>query len=226
MTPEPLMMEEVEMADDIHNAELRGKTQQLLHGALRHVRAAALAATLIPLGSVAATQAVAQNCGSGGCAEVAMVPSPCDFVTSGGFVVTDGSAMANFGAHGGCKKGAFWGHVNYVDQSTDFHVDSTRITGYLTSSNDPTIRDICGVADTNTGAAPVLFRVRLVDNGEPGSSDVFGIRLSTGYHVSTRSLGAGFAGGGNVDLHDPNPSTTAPNPTPDELTMCGGVAAP
>src|SRR2546428_5423482 len=43
------------------------------------------------------------------------VPAPCDFITSGGFVFKDDGSRANFGAHGGCKHGAFWGHVNYVD---------------------------------------------------------------------------------------------------------------
>lgn len=214
------------MAQSVRNAELRAKTQRLLHGALRNVRAAALAAALVPLGSVAVSSAVAQDCGSGG--SCASVPAPCDFVTSGGFVVADSLAMANFGAHGGCKKGAFWGHVNYVDHATDYHVNSTKITGYLTPFPGSKIRDICGVAETNGDGdeSPVLFRLRLTDEGEPGSSDVFGIRLSNGYHVSTRLLGAGFAGGGNVELHNPNPSTVAPDPVPDELTMCGGVDAP
>src|SRR2546428_9315715 len=44
------------------------------------------------------------------------VPVPCDFITGGGFVFRDiDFARANFGAHGGCKNGGFWGHVNYVD---------------------------------------------------------------------------------------------------------------
>ncbi len=43
------------------------KTQQLLHGPLKHVRAAALAAALLPLASVAAAPAAAQEpCQSGG----------------------------------------------------------------------------------------------------------------------------------------------------------------
>jgi hypothetical protein len=51
-------------------ATLRGKTQQLLQGALRHVRVAALAATLVPLGAVTVSPALAQDCGSGGCPPV------------------------------------------------------------------------------------------------------------------------------------------------------------
>src|SRR5271167_2465659 len=59
------------MSQDIRPTELREKTQQLLHGSLKHVRVAALAAVLVPLASVAAVSpAMAQSglCGSGGCA--------------------------------------------------------------------------------------------------------------------------------------------------------------
>ena len=45
----------------------------------------------------------------------AQPPPPCDFVSSGGFIITQQGAEGNFGADGGCKNGAFWGHVNYVD---------------------------------------------------------------------------------------------------------------
>lgn len=154
------------------------------------------------------------------------VPLPCDFITSGGFVFTDSAAEANFGAHGGCKHGAFWGHVNYVDHGTGLHVDSTQITGYLVDPGIPNARDICGIANTNGPEGTVRFRVRLVDNGEPGRDDMFGIRLSNGYLVTTRSLGGDGPGGGNVQLHAPNPSTTGPFPAPDEFTMCGELTSP
>src|ERR1700681_1042187 len=121
-------------------AELQKKSQQLLQGSLKHVRAAALAAALVPLASVAVSHAVVSGQGSGG---TGAVPSPCDFVTSGGFVLTDAAKEANFGAHGGCKHDGFWGHLNYVDHGTGYHVDSIQITGYLTSSNgSTTTRDI------------------------------------------------------------------------------------
>ena len=84
------------------------------------------------------------------------------------------------------------------------------------------------MATTNnpSDGQPVLFRIRLVDNGEPGTADQFGIRLSTGYSVTTRLLNAGSHGGGNIQLHDPNPSTTGPNPSPTEQMMYAGVAEP
>ena len=152
------------------------------------------------------------------------VPSPCDFVTSGGFVFEDLGGRDNFGAHGGCKQSGpdapFWGHVNYVDHdgfiapgqflpTTPYHLNSTQITGYLCDPAFPNARDVCGVARTNAGET-VRFRVRLVDNGEGANAackDEFGIRLDNGYHVSTRPLANGGPGGGNVQLHKPNPST-------------------
>ena len=208
------------MSQDVCHTELREKTRQLLQGPLKHIRAAALAAARVPLVAVTVSQAVAQECPSGGCPPPA-VPSPCDFVTSGGFVATDFSAMANFGAHGGCKRGAFWGHVNYVDHGTGDHVDSTQITGYLTDpAGPPNNRDICGWARVNGAGPLVRFRVRLIDNGDFGTSDQFGIRLDTGYFVTTRNLGVGGPGGGNVELHSPNPSTTAPDFPPTDAA-CG-----
>jgi hypothetical protein len=155
------------------------------------------------------------------------VPSPCDFITSGGFVLTDAGKMANFGAHGGCKLDGFWGHINYVDHTNEYHVDSIQITGYLTvPSVGPNARDICGLATTNNPGdpQPVMFRVRLVDNGQPGIASQFGIVLSNGYHVSTRLLNNGMGGGGDVQLHKDNPSTTPPNPLPIESSMCGILA--
>lgn len=212
------------MSQEDRQVEVREKTQQLLRGSLKHVRAAALAVALVPLASVAVGPALAQDGGSAG---VASVPSPCDFVTSGGFVIKDNGKEANFGSHGGCKHDGFWGHLNYVDHATGYHVDSLEITGYLTEDPLSHTRDICGTATTNAAETqPVHFRVRLIDNGEPGVADLFGIRLSNGYVVETRLLGRGLQGGGNIQLHEPNPSTSGPDPSPNEDTMCNGVAAP
>src|SRR5437867_1810747 len=54
------------MSQEFSRNDLRGQTQQLLDGPLKHIKAAALAAALLPLASVAATPASAQTCGSGG----------------------------------------------------------------------------------------------------------------------------------------------------------------
>jgi hypothetical protein len=159
------------------------------------------------------------------------VPTPCDFITGGGFVFTDLGERANFGAHGGCKHGGFWGHVNYVDHGgfmgvTPYHVSSIEITGYLMGDfGSPTGREICGWARTNADET-VRFRVRMEDNGEPGRNDRFGIRLENGYLVTTRFLADGGPGGGNIQLHKGNNSNTGPDPQPTEAAMCGGLESP
>ncbi len=180
--------------------------------------AVALLAALVVVASIGGARIAAQE------PEPLLVPSPCDFATSGGFVISDALKKASFGAHGGCKHGEFWGHVNFVDHATGLHVNSIEITGYVQPGDDPSARDICGIATTNRSPDPVYFRVRLIDKGEPGTADKFGIRLSDGYVVLTRNLSSG-KGGGNVQLHDPNASTTPPGEmSADE--MCHGVEPP
>jgi len=55
------------MLQNVNETELKGQTKQLLDGPLKHIRAAALAAALVPLASVFAAPAAAQDCSSGGC---------------------------------------------------------------------------------------------------------------------------------------------------------------
>jgi hypothetical protein len=55
------------MSQEVGQIELREKAQQLMDGPLKHIRVAALAAALMPLASVVATPASAQNlCASAG----------------------------------------------------------------------------------------------------------------------------------------------------------------
>jgi hypothetical protein len=160
----------------------------------------------------------------------AQPPPRCDSASGGGFVLTNSDAQANFGAHGGCKDGAFWGHVNFVDsggyvETTPYHVRSVEITGYV--EIEPNVRDICGIALTNADEVqPVYFRVRMVGDGENGRPEAFGIRLSNGYHMTMRPLGDGSPGGGNIRIHRWNPSNMGPDPIPEEEIMCAGVSAP
>jgi len=162
-----------------------------------------------------------------------IVPSPCDFTTGGGFVITDSGNHANFGLVGGCKNGGFYGHVNFVDHDTSgmfagLHVSSDTIDAYLEPAVGSRVRDICGTADTNLFGT-VKFRARTEDNADPnpgGSGvDKFGVKITgvsppyTGVSavvVSTRLLA-----GGDIELHKPNPSNTGPSTPPDEITACG-----
>jgi hypothetical protein len=167
-------------------------------------------------------------------ADAHIVPSPCDFTTGGGFVITDNGNHANFGLVGGCKNGGFYGHVNFEDHDTapsffaELHVSSTSIDGYFEPFAGSNVRDICGTANTNLFGT-VKFRARTEDNNDPnpgGSGvDEFGLKLTgvsppyTGRSavvVSTRVLA-----GGDIELHKPNPSNTGPSRPPDEISACG-----
>jgi len=167
-----------------------------------------------------------------GTANAHFVPAPCDFITGGGWVLNDSAGFVNFGSHGGCKNGKFWGHVNVLDHSYNppGHLKSTEITGYLMDPEFPNARDICGFGEVtvNGSTFTTRFRVRMEDNGEPGGSDRFGLRLGNGYLVTTRELGppGPTGGGGNIQLHKENKSTKGPTPAPTEFEMCGGLMWP
>lgn len=156
------------------------------------------------------------------------VPDPCDFATSGGFVVNPATGKkANFGVHGGCKNGDFWGHLNFVDHANGYHVNSVEVTAYLAPLGVTSpVRDVCGIAQTNNPADPefIYFRARLVDNGEPGGLDQFALKLggtTVPYEVPLLTLGTARPGG-NVQLHSPNPSTVV-LPAVDETAACGSL---
>ena len=158
---------------------------------------------------------------------------PCDFLTGGGWIVYNGN-KANFGVGGGCKHGSpTWGHLEYIDHGTGLNVHWTSITGYFflddgtgtdSRTGQPTgTRGICGTARTNL-YGDVYFAVRAKDAGEPGVNDQFDIRLTNSddtvvYYDTTSQctfhyLGSyapcapGDGGGGNIQLHKPNPSTS------------------
>jgi len=151
---------------------------------------------------------------------------PCDFLTGGGFIFYNGN-KATFGVGGGCKDGApTWGHLEYQDHGIGLNVHWTSITAYREiDSQDGKqplgTRQVCGTARTNL-YGDVDFVVQARDAGEPGTSDQFDIRLRKlgviVYDTTTQcfphSLGStapcapGTNGGGNIQLHKPNPSTT------------------
>ena len=146
----------------------------------------------------------------------------CDFLTGGGFIIRDTGANANFGVGGGCKHGSpTWGHLEYIDHGNGLNVHWTSITAYIEvdSSTDNKGRPIgarliCGTARTNF-FGDVDWVVEARDRGEPGRDDEFIIRLSqSGIIVYTtegdsdHTLGGSGPGGGNIQLHKPNPSTT------------------
>jgi hypothetical protein len=120
-----------------------------------------------------------------------------DFVTGGGWITgTPSGSKGTFGVAGGLKNGQFWGHLTYLDRGASLKVKGTAVTAYAGDSKS-TARHIEGTAEIN--GQPGTYQVDLSDNGEPGRSDTFNLRLSNGYRAS------GNLGGGNIQLHQPRP---------------------
>src|SRR5437667_2934292 len=169
---------------------------------------------------------------AGSVADAEVTPPPpqqqgCDFMTGGGWIIHSG-AKGTFGVGGGCKHGSgvttpeYWGHLEYQDHGTGLNVHWTSITGYFevdsnTDSRGKPIgaRRICGTARTNL-YGDVDWFVIARDTGEPGVDDEFTIRLTplgggiplyTTEGDSDHTLGGSGPGGGNIQLHNPNPST-------------------
>ena len=157
---------------------------------------------------------------------------PCDFLTGGGYIFTTASnthplSKNNFAIGGGCKHGSpTWGHLEYHDHATGLNVHWIEITAYKMegedTGTDPKTKQpigtrlVCGTARTNNADwGNVDFVVRARDAGEPGVDDEFDIRLAkdgrivytTEYDPGPHKLGGGDGGGGNIQLHKPNPST-------------------
>jgi hypothetical protein len=177
------------------------------------------AASIIATATLALAPLVGSIAGPVPVRAAAMQPNVegCDFATSGGFVVA-GSTKKNFGVHGGCKNGDFWGHLNFLDHANGYHVQSVAITGYVTNAGGAAnARDVCGFAQTNNPNDPetVAFVARLVDAGEPGSADRFGLKIGYApeglppvilFELPVTNLGTARPGG-NVQLHRANAST-------------------
>ncbi len=141
----------------------------------------------------------------------------CDVMTGGGFIINKG-AQANFGVAGGCKDGTpTFGHLEYIDHGAGLNVHWMSITAYFPDEFDAKARYICGTAGTNL-YGNVDFIVRARDTAEPGTNDVFDIRLTQGGGIvySTEfsdfhhKLNGGNGGGGNIQLQKPTTGDFSP----------------
>jgi hypothetical protein len=119
-------------------------------------------------------------------------PPPPPPPGGGGCKVTGGGSIQGGGRFSLNPHQNLHGKVKYDDgAAADFR--STRLTEVTCNpaSHSATVEG----EGVNNGHA-VTFTVEVIDNGEPGSSDVFGISLSDGY---TRS---GTLSNGNIQVHE------------------------
>ena len=115
-------------------------------------------------------------------------------VTYGGRITTADGDKATFG--GNAKGTGPTGQEEFRAHgpTADFNLHSIDVQAVL-CSEDGLSASIFGTA-TIDGAGSVDYRIDVTDNGEPGSSDTYEIRLSNGYDSGLQTLV-----GGNVQIH-------------------------
>ncbi|MDQ3666777.1 MAG: PKD domain-containing protein, partial [Acidobacteriota bacterium] len=113
-------------------------------------------------------------------------------VTGGGWIPVPGG-HGNFGFNV-TKKGnsGFSGHLTYHDKTGATKVQSEGITSLIVTGNSARFQGPCTV----NKASGFTCTVDVTDNGEPGSSDFFQIRVTNGYDKG------GTLGGGNIKIHN------------------------
>jgi hypothetical protein len=114
-------------------------------------------------------------------------------VTYGGRITADNGDKATFGGNAQVPPK---GQEQYQDHgpAADLNVHSIVVQA-VTCSSDGTQASIFGQATIN-GSGTFDFRIDLEDLGEPGTSDTYRIRLSSGYDSGEQVLE-----GGNVQIH-------------------------
>ena len=118
-------------------------------------------------------------------------------VTTGGSITTQGATRATFGGNVQVS-GTPRGRVTYTDHRFANALDVKSIEILAVSCDSAASRArIFGEAEVN-GRGTVVFRIDVRDNGEPGGSDTYRMRVNdaAGYDSGTQQLD-----GGNIELH-------------------------
>lgn len=121
-------------------------------------------------------------------------------ITTGGWIITDDGDRANFGGNAKVSGDGSTvdGQEEYQDHgpADSMNVKSIEIIATTCGTDTaPETASIFGRA-TIDGSGDYIFRIDVTDGGNGGSSDTYGITLSTGYVSGQHQLG-----GGNVNIH-------------------------
>ncbi len=182
------------MSQEVRSAELREKSQKLVDGPLKHIRAAALAAALVPLASVMATPASAQT--------------GCDQAGSGGFTAICGTVFNDLN-HDGIQQSGEPGlsgvEVFLTDTTGTFPVFTgpdgsftsesfssgeqvtvgvTPPTGFQVSPVNPNCMTTCNSGTLTNGVSSTTISV-----GSGGTSTSFGFFENAAPNPGTGTIG-------------------------------------
>ncbi len=118
-------------------------------------------------------------------------PKPGEQKVTGGGWIPISSDKGNFGFNAKKKGMSTSGHLNYDDKAGQMKIQATSFSSLSITGNRATFSGPCTV----NKASGFTCTVDVIDNGEPGSSDFFRIRVSNGY-----DRGATL-GSGNIKIH-------------------------
>lgn len=112
-------------------------------------------------------------------------------VTGGGQVLNaDASDKIAFGFNARSTDKGIAGACNLVDSSTDTKITCLDVTTLTQAGNTATF-----FGNATIDGTPTTYRIDVVDNGEPGTTDTFRIRTASGYTAG------GVLTGGNIQTH-------------------------
>jgi hypothetical protein len=125
------------------------------------------------------------DCQSADCQSAVCVAAPVctpeDYTTGQGLITgTPSGRSGTFTLFGENLNGAPTGHVNYDDDGSSEHLQSTSVTSYTITG--PNSRQIQGQGTLLHKTGTVTYTVNVTDNGSGG--DVFTIVVSDGYHAT------------------------------------------
>ena len=110
-------------------------------------------------------------------------------VTAGGQIIAQNGDPATFSGNAQAKSASdVKGQLSYTDHGAaqPLQFKSKTVSSAVCSGTAATIR-----GQGTVGAQTVDYRIDVVDNGEPGGSDTYRLRLSTGYDSGQTALGSG-----------------------------------
>jgi len=123
--------------------------------------------------------------------------SPPGEATGGGQVLNlSSNSGVNFAFNFKSDAKGLEGNCNIRDQAKDTKIRCVDVLVYAQTGNHAIIFGNAEMTDATGQTIQTLYRIEVIDNGEPGSSDFFSILTASGYTAS------GILTQGNIQVHE------------------------
>lgn len=116
--------------------------------------------------------------------------------TGGGQILNlSSNSGVNFAFDFNSNTSDFKGNCNIRDQASDTKIRCVDVLVYVQTGNHAVIFGNAEMTDAAGQTTQTLYRIEVIDNGEPGNSDFFSILTASGYTAS------GILTQGNIQVH-------------------------